>query len=78
MERTLAWARLSLRQVETRAAEHGKLPRSTLSYTLKHRKRVPTENQLRVFVYACRIDNHWESWRTTQEEIERESSKSKT
>ena len=69
IDRTLVWTKLSLRQVEERAVEHGGLPRSTLSY-MKRRKTLPPEHQLRAFVYACKIDNHWESWRVTRAAIE--------
>ncbi|MBS2538811.1 hypothetical protein KGQ20_39300 [Catenulispora sp. NF23] len=69
--RTLVWSRLSLRQVEERAAEYGGLPRSTLSY-MTRRKTLPPEHQLRAFVYACKIGNHWENWRITRDAIEQE------
>ena len=75
INRTLAWSGLSLRTIEKRAVEYGGLPRSTLSYMLKHRKRLPPERQLRAFVYACKIGNHWENWRVTREAIEQKEAR---
>ncbi|MFD0636498.1 hypothetical protein [Catenulispora yoronensis] len=77
MSRTLAWSGMSLRRIEERSTTFGRLPRSTLSYMLKHRKTLPTEKQLRAFVYACKIGNHWENWRITREAIEREDTRSR-
>lgn len=78
MNRTLTWSGMSLRRVATRAAGYGCLPRSTMSYMLKHRKTVPSEEQLRAFVFACRIGNHWENWRITREVIERKTGRSRS
>lgn len=70
MNRTLAWSGMSLRRVATRASGYGWLPLSTMSYMLKRRKTVPPEEQLRVFIFACRAGSHWEHWRVTREPIE--------
>ena len=66
MAQTLEWTQESLRSIEARAVAYGGLPRSTLYYILKHRKTLPSERQLEAFVFACRLGNHWDSWRATR------------